>query len=238
MTFSLLISDLDGTILETEDYHRRAYNLLFEKLDLAVVWTKQDYINRLAVMGGEKIREVFSWMNLPESRYLQVKKELYEEKTGLYLELITNDLKSKTLTLRPGIQRLFNEVEEAGIPIAIGTACEKVAAREVLRAALGKRFTESLRVLCAGGDVSKKKPDPSIYLLVAERAGVPPSECVVIEDTSHGMEAALNAEMACLVTPSEYALNHDFSKATCKRINLEEPSPFGLVDLKAMVLND
>ena len=59
MTFSLLISDLDGTILETEDYHRRAYNLLFEKLDLAVVWTKQDYINRLAVMGGEKIREVF-----------------------------------------------------------------------------------------------------------------------------------------------------------------------------------
>lgn len=237
MPFSLLISDLDGTILETEDYHRRAYNLLFKKLDFSVVWTKQDYIDRLGVMGGSKLREVFSWMNLPETQYFKVRNNLYQQKTKLYLELINKDLNHGNLSLRPGIRRLFGEVKDAGIPIAIGSACEKAAAKEVLRAAFGDDFTESFAAICAGEDVSRKKPDPSIYLLAAEHAGVPPSECVVIEDTGHGMRAALGAGMKCLVTPSEYALDHDFSEATCKRINLDDPSPLGLADLKLMLEN-
>ena len=56
----LVISDLDGTIVETEDYHRLAYNSLFEELGLSVVWQKQDYIERLQTMGGNKFREIFA----------------------------------------------------------------------------------------------------------------------------------------------------------------------------------
>ena len=52
----LLISDLDGTILETEDYHRLAYNKLFGELGLSQNWSKQDYMDRLQTMGGNKFR--------------------------------------------------------------------------------------------------------------------------------------------------------------------------------------
>ena len=56
----LLISDLDGTIVETEDYHRLAYNALFKDLGLSQNWSKQEYMDRLQTMGGHKFREVFS----------------------------------------------------------------------------------------------------------------------------------------------------------------------------------
>ena len=49
MSLKLIISDLDGTILETEDYHRRAYNELFHEIGLAEL-DRQDYMDRLKIM--------------------------------------------------------------------------------------------------------------------------------------------------------------------------------------------
>jgi len=213
MTIELLISDLDGTILETEDYHRLAYNALFQELRLEKSWSKQDYIDRLQTMGGSKLEEVFSWMNLPDEKFKETKKKLYQRKTELYAELITNDLRTGVLKLREGIARLFQEVTCAGIPIAIGTACVGWAAQRVVKAALGETFLSSLTCLCGGESTKKHKPAPDIYLLVAEKSGVSPHACVVLEDTRHGMLAAKSAGMKCIVSPSEFAKKHDLSEA-------------------------
>jgi beta-phosphoglucomutase-like phosphatase (HAD superfamily) len=231
MALKLVISDLDGTLVETEDYHRRAYNLLFQELGLDISWSKQDYMDRLTVMGGGKLREVFSWLGKPEKQFAQFKREMYEKKTQLYLQLITSDLDNGTLSLRPGVARLFAEIEKAGVPLAIGTACEKKAAFEVLDAALGPSFTGSLAILCGGDDTPYKKPNPAIYLMVAEQCGVDPMDCVVFEDTRHGMQAALSAGMKCVVTPSEYAMNHNFSEATMLVKDFENPNRLNLQDL-------
>ena len=80
----LLISDLDGTIVETEDYHRLAYNALFEELGLQQRWSKQDYIDRLQTMGGNKFREVFSWLELPEEKYEETKQALSSKNPTVY----------------------------------------------------------------------------------------------------------------------------------------------------------
>ena len=213
MTIELLISDLDGTILETEDYHRLAYNALFQELRLEKSWSKQDYIDRLQTMGGSKLEEVFSWMNLPDEKFKETKKKLYQRKTELYAELITNDLRTGVLKLREGIACLFQEVTCAGIPIAIGTACVGWAAQRVVKAALGETFLSSLTCLCGGESTKKHKPAPDIYLLVAEKSGVSPHACVVLEDTRHGMLAAKSAGMKCIVSPSEFAKKHDLSEA-------------------------
>ena len=78
MSLKLIISDLDGTILETEDYHRRAYNELFQEIGLAVTWSRQDYMDRLKIMGGGKLKEVFSWVDRPENEYGSFKEEMYQ----------------------------------------------------------------------------------------------------------------------------------------------------------------
>ena len=231
----LLISDLDGTIVETEDYHRLAYNALFKELGLSQIWSKQDYMDRLQTMGGNKFREVFSWLELPEEEYEETKTKLYHQKTKLYTELITADLKSGQLSLRPGIRRLFSEVQDAGIPIAIATACVGWAAEQVIETGLGKEFLESLAVLCGGESTERKKPHPDIYLLVAQKTRVDPSACVVLEDTRHGMLAAKSAGMSCLVTPSEFAQDHDFTGADLVSPDLETPEPVLLKDLQSLL---
>ncbi len=231
MKLELFISDLDGTILETEDYHRLAYNALFEELDIKKSWSKQDYVARLQTMGGNKFREVFEWMKLPEDEYLETKTKLYQRKTELYVELITRDLENGTLGLRPGIPRFFNEIMAAGVPISIATACVGWAAEKVVEAALGKQFFQSLAGFCGGESTAKHKPAPDIYLLAAEKSSVPTLACAVLEDTAHGMSAAKDAGMVCVVTPSEFAKNHQFPRADLVLEDLETPKPFTLPDL-------
>jgi beta-phosphoglucomutase-like phosphatase (HAD superfamily) len=235
MSLKLVISDLDGTILETEDYHRRAYNALFGELGLARRWSKEDYSDRLKTMGGEKFREIFEWLDCPAEEYEATKTELYARKTELYVSLIVADLKGNRLALRPGVARLFVEIGEHDIPLAIGSACVKWAALEVLEAALGKEFVGSLAVVCAGDDVERQKPQPDIYLLVAEQCGVRPADCLVLEDTAHGLHAALAAGMSCVVTPSELARGHDFAGAHLVAESMEMPGRLGLEELRALM---
>ena len=113
--------------------------------------------------------------------------------------------------------------------LAVGSACVKWAAERVLQASLGKELVSSLATVCAGDDVEAKKPDPAVYLLVAQRCGVEPRNCFVIEDTRHGMEAAHNAGMRCLVTPSELAKGDVFQGAAGE---LESLEGLGIQDLQ------
>lgn len=235
MALDLVISDLDGTILETEDYHRRAYNALFAELGLAQRWTKRDYSERLAQVGGEKFREIFGWLGRPEADFAETRASLYARKTALYTELIVADLAAQRLPLRPGVARLFAELRAERIPLAIASTCVKAAAVEVLRAAMGREFVDSLGALCAGDDVDRKKPHPDVYLLAARQCGVAPQHCVVLEDTAHGVEAARAAGMTCVATPSELARGDDFSEAQLVAESLEEPVPVTVGDLRALV---
>lgn len=236
MPLKLVISDLDGTILETEDYHRKAYNALFEELQLSKAWAREDYVARLQTMGGDKFKEIFGWLKLPVETFEKTKKELYHRKTQLYVDLIERDLASGNLRMRPGVERLFGELLEKAVPLAIGTACVGWAAERVIRAALGSDFFDRLICFCGGESTPRKKPHPDIYLLVARSVSIDPSDCLVLEDTKHGVEAAKKAGMTCIATPSEFALEHDFSSADLNVPNLDHPPAVNLKRLTGMLL--
>ena len=229
MPIDLVISDLDGTILETEDYHRRAYNALFREMNLSREWSEEDYKARLATMGGAKFDEILPWLSQPVENHVETCRTLYARKTELYVDLVEDALKRGDLALRPGVKSLFKQLIDSGVGLAVGSACVKWAAERVLQASLGKELVSSLATVCAGDDVEAKKPDPAIYLLVAQRCGVEPRNCFVIEDTRHGMEAAHNAGMRCLVTPSELAKGDVFQGAAGE---LESLEGLGIQDLQ------
>ena len=229
MPIDLVISDLDGTILETEDYHRRAYNALFRELNLSREWSEEDYKARLATMGGAKFDEILKWLSPPVENHGETCRKLYARKTELYVDLVVDALDREELALRPGVKSLFKEVIGSGVGLAVGSACVKWAAEKVLEASLGEELVSSLETVCAGDDVEAKKPDPQVYLLVAQRCGVEPRNCFVIEDTRHGMEAAHNAGMRCLVTPSKLAKGDVFQGAAGE---LESLEGIGIQDLQ------
>ncbi|MBW2231578.1 MAG: HAD family phosphatase [Deltaproteobacteria bacterium] len=66
----------------------------------------------------------------------------------------------------------------------------------------------------AQGDYARSKPHPDPYLMAAERLGVEPAQCVVVEDSPRGLESAIRAGMPCLVVPNELTRAGDFSAAT------------------------
>ena len=78
-------------------------------------------------------------------------------------------------------------------------------------------------MVLAGDVVKAKKPAPDIYHLAAERLQVAPSDCVVIEDSSNGLAAAVAAGMKCVVTVSGYTCDEDFAQAAIVVTCLGDP---------------
>lgn len=69
-------------------------------------------------------------------------------------------------------------------------------------------------------DVAQSKPAPDCYLLALQRLGLAAAECIAIEDTEHGVAAAVSAAIPCIAIPNAQSARHDFSKAVAVLPNL------------------
>lgn len=104
-------------------------------------------------------------------------------------------LNSAPLPPMSGVTELLGALNQAGIPCAVASSSPRELVELILRnAGLQPFFNE---VVC-GDDVKHSKPDPEIFLMAAKRLGIPPSSCVVIEDSAHGVAAAKAATMFCI----------------------------------------
>ncbi|KAK9820964.1 hypothetical protein WJX81_000960 [Elliptochloris bilobata] len=242
-----LLFDCDGVILLSEDLHRVAYNAAFEHFDVRcggerVVWSEEFY-NQLqnSVGGGKpKMRWYFGQHGWPMSKVLPAAPKTEEEQAALidalqdwktlhYQELIA----SGSVPAREGVLRLMDETREAGLALGVCSASTRSSAVCVLENLLGRDRFQGLDIFLGGDDVERKKPDPSIYVMAAERLGVQPSECVVIEDSVIGVKAALGAGMRCVVTYTSSTCDQDFAGAERIIGSLgEDPPQVTLADLR------
>ena len=115
---------------------------------------------------------------------------------------------------RPGILELMDDAKAAGMPVAVCSASTKGAVIFVLGSLLGKDRFAGLDLVMAGDDVPLKKPDPTIYKVAAERLGVDPSRCMVIEDSMIGLAAARGAGMRCIITCHSGTVAQSFEGST------------------------
>lgn len=126
------------------------------------------------------------------------------------------------LPLRPGIARIADEAIAAGLKIAVCSTSNECAVHAVVDVMLGPERARHIAVF-AGDAVAKKKPDPAIYLLAAQKLGLDPATCVVVEDSNNGLRAAKGSGMKCIVTISSYTNGEDFSLADRVARDLGDP---------------
>lgn len=99
---------------------------------------------------------------------------------------------------RPGIVALLELLASHGVPRAVATSTRSpLAQRKLAAAGLLSHFD----VVCTSSDVATPKPAPDVYLLAAERLGVVPAQCLVLEDSPTGVRAALAAGMTAIQVP-------------------------------------
>ncbi|KAK6923385.1 Haloacid dehalogenase-like hydrolase, partial [Dillenia turbinata] len=130
-------------------------------------------------------------------------------KTERYKEII----KSGTVETRPGVLRLMDEAKNAGKKLAVCSAATKSSVILCLENLIGIDRFQNLDCFLAGDDVKEKKPDPLIYITAAKRLGLSEKECLVVEDSVIGLQAATNAGMSCVVTYTSSTATQDFSDA-------------------------
>ena len=198
-----IIFDVDGTLAETEEEHRRAFNAAFRAFGLPWQWNTKTYRELLAIGGGrERLETFFKEKHLKIDKHLIF--DLHKEKSRIY----TARIATGCLRARPGVLRLIAEARAAGIYLACATPSQRSNVVTLLRSLLGEVRAETIfTVLGCGEDVSHKKPAPDIYLWVLKQLGLQAESCVVIEDTSVGLVSATKAGLPTIITLSTYSEN-------------------------------
>lgn len=206
-----LIFDVDGTLADTErDGHRIAFNQAFAEQGFDWDWSESLYGELLAIAGGKERIQYYLKQHHPNfqppSEWPEFLANLHQLKTKHYQQLLA----SAAIPLRPGVKRLIKEAKEQGLRLAIATTSALPNATALLEQTLDPEWFE---VIAAGDIVPAKKPAPDIYNYVLDKMGLTANECLVFEDSFHGLQAAVGAGLKTIVTVNEYTKNHDFNAA-------------------------
>jgi HAD superfamily hydrolase (TIGR01509 family) len=206
-----LIFDVDGTLAETEEVHRQAFNTAFVNAGLDWRWDPAVYKELLQVTGGkERIRAFDSSRGgLPPRLSDSEIAELHQAKTRLYAELVTTG----GCPLRPGILALLVAARKRGQPLALATTTSRDNIDALLATSLGKDWAQWFVAVVAGDEVQKKKPAPDVYLKVLSQLNLAAAQCLAFEDSGIGLAAASGAGIPVLISRSAYFRDDDFSGA-------------------------
>jgi HAD superfamily hydrolase (TIGR01509 family) len=225
-----LLFDCDGVLGDTERYgHLPAFNQMWQELGVPWRWSEEEYGRKLKIGGGkERMASCFSepgyvnlWPDCPRDAAAQkeVVGQWHKRKSAIYKEIIA----SGKIPGRPGIKRFAEEALAAGWTLGVASTSAPESVEAVLRHAVGDETAKRFSLVLAGDCVKAKKPAPDIYILAAEKLGLAPQDCVVVEDSQNGVEAAAAAGMQCVVTISSYTAEEDFSKAAVVLTTLGDP---------------
>ncbi len=203
-----VIFDLDGVLIDSEGLYFRAYQTVLEpyRVNISRAEYEEQWIAR-----GRGPEYIVAKHNLPFSP-----DELRRMRSPVYLRLLETEV-----TLMPHTEEALTCLAPR-FNLTVATNTNREHLDFVLHRFNIARFFPST---VAREDYQGAKPEPDAFLAGARKLGLPPTQCVVIEDTYKGVTAAFRAGMACIAVPNEYTLHNDFSQASLVLHNLKELTP-------------
>ena len=195
-----VIFDMDGVIVDTEPVHHFAYYQHFNELNIEVT----DEIYRSFT--GNSTRNIFQKLKAQFDLQEDVE-DLILRKRHLFNEAF--DLK-EDLYLIEGVEDLIKDLHANGIQLIVASSASKVTIDRVFkRFHLHQYFTH----IVSGEDFPKSKPHPAIFEHAASLSIAPKENCIVIEDSTNGIHAAVAAGIFCVGYDSFHSKDQDLSKA-------------------------
>lgn len=182
-----VIFDLDGVLVTTDELHYRAWKKLAEQEGITG-FTREDNIRQRGVSRMASLEVV---LEKSGKQYSDVeKKVLAEKKNDMYVKSLESLDKSAVLD---GVFDFITYLKQKGIKLAVGSA-SKNTPMILEKTGLADKF----EAVSCGLDTQKSKPDPEVFLIAADRLDIPYSECLVVEDSDAGIEAAKAGGMYAL----------------------------------------
>ena len=201
-----LIFDVDGTLADTEEFHRRAFNATFAAAGLGWWWNRSAYRELLRVAGGRQRMRAFAERDDPataaQGDFDELLVALHRTKTIRY----DASLREQPLPLRPGVARLFDEAAAAGVRLAIATTTTAANLDALLEPHFGRAWRDRFAAVVSGTEIQRLKPEPDVYLEALRQLGLDAHACLAFEDSSNGIRSAEAAGLAVIATPTWYSL--------------------------------
>lgn len=212
-----VIFDMDGVLIDSYKAHFESWRMVAAEEGLHI--TEEQF----SATFGRTSREIVAALwgeHVPNEERIR---ELDERKEAAFRELIRD-----RFPIMRGALELLDTLHAAGFALAIGSSGppENVA---LTLEKLGRR--EYFGAVITGRDVKRGKPDPQVFLLAAERLGVPPRFCAVVEDAPPGIEAAHRAGMKAVGLVSTGRTPQMLAQADLVVQSLSELSPHRFRDL-------
>ena len=218
-----LIFDVDGTLADTEEFHRRAFNAAFSAADLGWWWNRSTYRELLRVAGGRQRMRAFAEQEdaatTQRPDFEELLTALHAAKTRRY----DASLREEPLALRPGIARLFDEAADAHVSLAIATTTTAANLDALLEPQFGRTWRERFAAVVSGSEIKRLKPEPDVYVETLRQLGLDANECLAFEDSANGIRAAQAAGLAVIATPTWYSLAEALPPAFVTLEHLGDP---------------
>ncbi len=173
--------DLDGTLIDSMPYHWIAWNDVLQPLGYH--FSVEDFAPTIGLRNEEIVRD-FLKLDRPQAEIAQI----VQAKEKRYRAI----LRERGLPMLPGVEHWLKALRADGWQHAIVTSAPYLNVEATMTAT---HLDQLVDTIVCGDDVVNGKPDPEPFLLAADRLGVPPAHCIVVEDASLGLEAGRRAGM-------------------------------------------
>ncbi len=212
-----VIFDIDGVLVDSYAAHYQSWKQLAENYGRTC--SESEFADQFGRTTREVLGTQWADANLTEADY----RRLDDEKEELYRQIIAAEFPEM-----PHAKSLIQDLHQIGWRIALGSsgpvenvnlAIEKLEIQELIQSAI------------SGNDVTHGKPHPEVFLKAAEQMDVPAKSCVVIEDASHGIEAARAAEMKSIGFVSRGRTREELKSADLLIDHLDQVTPELLMSL-------
>jgi len=204
-----LLFDVDGTIAETEEAHRQAFNEAFAFHGIDVHWSRERYRELLRTTGGKE-RILADFASRGEEIDVALVVSLHKRKNAIYASHVLEG----RVPLRPGVLHLMDEARAGGLKLGVATTTSRANVEVLFDSTLGPQWRDWFSCCIAGDEVARKKPAPDVYLAALAALGLEGGEALAIEDSAAGVASARAAGLAVVATPSAYTQDEDFGAAT------------------------
>lgn len=184
-----VIWDMDGVIASTAPYHLKAWQEVFRKR--GVEFTKRDFSRHFGQRNDSIIKSAMGEVISREEM-----ETIADEKEKCFRRRLGKDIRPL-----PGVIELMGSLLRHGFKMALASSAPPENISLITRSLGIERL---FHAIISGHEVPRGKPAPDVFLLAAERLGIEPARCIVVEDAVAGVQAAKRAGMSCLAVTNTH----------------------------------
>jgi len=194
-----------GTIADTSELQRQAFNQAFVLHNLDWQWSREEYASLLEKSGGKQRIEEYAKSNGQSVDAAAI----HHSKS----EIFQNALHQEPLIARSGVVDVIRKAKQNGLKLALVTGTSEQNVLSMLEALHNEIDVNDFDLVLNSSKIKHPKPDKDAYIIALKELNQTPNSCVAIENNVDGLESAKSAGIACIAFPDENTAHHNFKTA-------------------------